>query len=237
MNYKKLLFPLFCSCLAPFAYADLSERMLQRLDRDYVRIDQLEKAANPKAKSLEDLVAEKNSAFLEKIKSRVSENEMKAVAQEITQVKVVNAINIEKDYFDKLESTENFELSDDKNQLLEDLLISSDAKMQKDVNFGQLAKISTEKINPEIESLPKNEMGTRPKTFSGAESKFKSSRPPGKMSEEEIALKKTQSDALVFSKMSKNKFQPTERDSIFKKISKAYNRNLERIIDTGEENK
>ena len=225
MSVKKI-FTLTCLLTPLLAQAVLNENMLLRLNSDYKRIEKLRAITNPKLKDLETLVNEKNQAFLKRIQNRVAKNELELITKDLNSVKVANAKNMNKEYLSSLESSKDLKLSNENQQLLNTVISSSNSHLRKGVSFAAVSKLNTDRpAKLEVD----NEVFNKPVETFGDEKV--SSSPANTILSEADKIKHTQKAALLSSKQDKGIFQESDDDSIFKKVSKAYHRNLEKVIE------
>lgn len=214
--------------LSNVALAELNQRMLERLNEDYNKIYQLRDAAQPRRKSIEVLVEEKNNAFAELVKKRVTKNELEVIKKDLDSTSISNSAQIEKDYIERLDSTKNEELAEENQDILSNIISASQDRLVKGVELASISKNKNENaVVKKINVLPstiqpsssreKDENAIIKKTISAKEI-------------EETETKRIQIEALKFSKSDKRKLTSRENDSLFKKVSKAYQRNLEKII-------
>lgn len=201
----------------------LNEAMLKKFNADYIKVSKLKDSTNPELKTVEELIEEKNEAFFKSLEKKVSATDLEIIKADINNTQKEDAINIEKQYLQKIQPTQEVSrLSEEQSQTLSDLVATSKMFLHKNVtlekNPSKKQLSSALKASPASVKDKKQLSTTIPSSQQNAET------------EEERKIKLSQREALSFSKKKPSTFKSNEEDSLFEKVSKAYSRNLEKVI-------
>lgn len=137
---------------------------------------------------------------------------------------------------EEIEASPKVKLTQESQLKLDRLLSSSKNHLQAGIDFKELSKknqglISVKKLT-QIESEPKSNEQPAKNEFSSL--KEKNSLPLtvyDHQSEEDKKIKRIQKETVEHLKRSnKSQLQPSDKDSLFNKVSKAYLRNMQKVI-------
>lgn len=237
-NYK-LKFLVFAYIFySNLIYAELNNFALENLNQDYKRITRLREEAQPARKSVEILINEKNKLFVDLVKTKVEKEEFEIIKKDINTVSSNNFLKIEEDYLEKIDSTKDVKLIESDQELLTDLINSTNSRLQNGVDLDSISKNAYKHItSPKINLLKNSYSNTQLESIETKETKDiiklvdqKELSERDTLEIEAAETKRIQTESLIYSKRDKKQLISSEEDSLFTKVSKAYLRNLEKII-------
>ena len=202
------------------AVAEFTQEKLEIFNADLNRINQLRSLANPEARELDVVNAEKNIEFFEDLREQLSSEDYKSIVAEINSVNENNAQMIEDHYLANIESSKKMQLSSNDAGLLKELISASNQKMNTGVDLLY-------KANP----INKTEVGsvseTRQPSMTDVAVQAIKLDSSAEVQNSNI-LADVSADEEVFYDWKTNQ-NPTERDSLFDRVSKAYRRNFNKL--------
>jgi hypothetical protein len=217
------------------SHAEINEQMLEKLNEDYDRVSRARDAANPLRKDIDQMIEEKNQAFLKSIEKTLPKKEFETIGKKISKDLNKNADQIDRDYQEKLTANSLLNINKKKQDDITNIINKAESHLIN--NFTLDEKTKTADINKEHSSVDilanKNEKdGSEKENVQPDVAEINNTNNlTDKLTSERIEIRQQQTEALMFSKKEITKLQPTEEDTLFTKVSKAYKRNLRKIIE------
>lgn len=217
------MLPLFFIMLTSLnGFAAFDEAMLRHFNEDYERVEQLRNSSNPESRSLEEIIAEKNAEFLKNVKGAVNDKQFEVIDRGLKSINATNARSIEKSYLDKISTKEKNSLPDGDKEFLNELMTSSNKLLKKDVVFKTPTKVASQGVQANSPAHVQKDVAN--------ESMEKLPGPSKPQDEESLKQHKLRKDILKFSEERPKDFETSEEDSLFERVTKAYFRNLKKIV-------
>lgn len=215
------------------SHAELNEQMLEKLNEDYDRVSQARDAANPLRKDIDQLIEEKNQAFLKSVEKTLPKKEFEIIGKKISKDLNKNADQIDRDYQEKLTANSLLNINKKKQDDIINIINKAESQLIKNFILDEKTKIAEiKKEHSSEDSVESEKDGAEKENIQLDVAEINNTNNlTEKLTSERIEIRQQQTEALMFSKKEITKLQPTEEDTLFTKVSKAYKRNLRKIIE------